>query len=517
MMPDWSAERRPSLESIKTLLLEESASPFPSAGRRPARAGRPCYPFSHPIHSTTNYYIKSGQISHCETFEESRVIMSRFGKIGRLPSDIREQLNRRLQDGEIGKDLVVWLNSVPEVQAVLKAEFGERPVNEPNLSDWKAGGYEEWLVHQYTMEQVNQLVANAKELGGASQTPLSELLTTCLAARYVVELGRLTVARTPREGTRPTAEAEGDGGCGTEGRDSRLKAAFPEREAEGNGGGDLERLRKLCRDVLALRRLDLAAQRLRIEREAADREMRKEEEERKEKLLKAEQNRRMVQSGRQALRAAGHHLPYDPSIDDEAQMQKEVAVAELRRVRDKLAALQARLLKDMERQEKYDQEMEEFEQAEEEKLAREADTAKEGEKLAGEPEAAGAAAEGQPVGAQGEPKEAKGAGQTVCPAPFASFGSPCAPTGWPSAAAPAASGSPASFSPSFAVSASRANFSSSACSNSSISWSYFSCRSISFRSLACSAASLSRTRLRSATATSFCICASSSMLGSYGR
>src|SRR6266700_596529 len=368
--------------------------------------------FSHSTHSTTTYYIKSVQISHGEKFEERKDIMSHKGKIARLPLAIREQLNRRLQDGEIGRDLVVWLNSAPEVQAVLKAEFGERPVNEPNLSDWKAGGYEEWLVHQDTMEQVNQLVANAKELGGACNTPLSELLTTCLAARYVVELGRLTVARTPREGTRPTAEAEGDGGCGTEGRDSRLKAAFPEREAEGNGGGDLERLRKLCRDVLALRRLDLAAQRLRIEREAADREMRKEEEERKEKLLKAEQNRRMVQSGRQALRAAGHHLPYDPSIDDEAQMQKEVAVADLRRVRDKLAALQARLLKDMERQEKYDQEMEEFEQAEEEKLAREADTAKEGEKLAGEPEAAGAAAEGQPVGAQGEPKEAKGAGQT---------------------------------------------------------------------------------------------------------
>ena len=66
--------------------------------------------------------------------------MSRFGKIARLPLDIREQLNRRLQDGEIGKELVIWLNSVPEVQTVLKAEFGDRPVNEPNLSDWRTGG-----------------------------------------------------------------------------------------------------------------------------------------------------------------------------------------------------------------------------------------------------------------------------------------------------------------------------------------------------------------------------------------
>src|SRR5713101_6059463 len=272
--------------------------------------------------------------------------MSRFGKIARLPLDIREQLNRRLQDGEIGKELVVWLNSVPEVQAGLKADFGDRPVNEPNLSHWRNGGYEDWLVHQDTMGQVNQLAANAKELGGASNTPLSELLATCLAARYAVELSRLPTTKTPRGGTRPTTEAEGNGGC------------------------DFEVLRKLCRDVLALRRLDLAAQRLRIEREAADREMRADEEERKEKVLKAERNREMVQSGRQALRAAGHHLPYDPRIDDEAQMQKEVAVEDLRRERDKMVALRAKLLKDFERQEQFDQEVEEEELAEEAERSR---------------------------------------------------------------------------------------------------------------------------------------------------
>src|SRR6266571_2526049 len=267
--------------------------------------------------------------------------MTHKGKIARLPLAIREQLNRRLQDGEIGRDLVVWLNSAPEVQAVLKAEFGERPVNEPNLSDWKAGGYEDWLVHQDTMEQVNQLVANAKELGGASQTPLSELLMTCLAARYVVELGR-------------------------------LKAAFPEREAEGNGGCDLERLRKICRDVLALRRLDLAAQRLRIEREAADREMRKDEEERKEKVLQAERDHQNWKKRRQWVRDAGVHVPFDPSVDDPADMRTESPAEALKRQTDKLAALHAKLEKDYKRGEEIDREMEEYEQAEEEKLAREA-------------------------------------------------------------------------------------------------------------------------------------------------
>ena len=297
--------------------------------------------------------------------------MARFGKIGRLPLDIREQLNRRLQDGEIGKDLVVWLNSVPEVQTVLKAEFGDRPVNEPNLSDWRTGGYEDWLIHQDTMQQVNELVANAKELTGASNTPLSELLATCLAARYAVELSRLTT-KTPREGTRPTAEAEGDKGCDLEGRKSRLKAAFPEREVEGNGGCDFEVLRKLCRDVLALRRLDLAAQRLRIEREAADREMRNDEEERKEKVLQAERDHQNWKKRRQWVRDAGVHVPFDPSVDDPADMRTESPAEALKRQTDKLAALHAKLEKDYKRGEEIDREMEEYEQAEEERLAREA-------------------------------------------------------------------------------------------------------------------------------------------------
>src|ERR1035438_7957478 len=52
--------------------------------------------------------------------------MTRVGKIARLPREIREQLNHRLQDGEIGKRLVDWLNSLPEVKAVLAGEFNGR-------------------------------------------------------------------------------------------------------------------------------------------------------------------------------------------------------------------------------------------------------------------------------------------------------------------------------------------------------------------------------------------------------
>src|SRR5208282_4794000 len=67
--------------------------------------------------------------------------MTRVGKIAHLPHDIREQLNRRLMDGETGRDLVAWLNSLPETQRVTLALFDGRPVSEQNLSEWKQGGY----------------------------------------------------------------------------------------------------------------------------------------------------------------------------------------------------------------------------------------------------------------------------------------------------------------------------------------------------------------------------------------
>ncbi len=52
--------------------------------------------------------------------------MSRNGKIAPLPRAIRDQLNQRLDDGQEAKDLAAWLNSLPEVQAVLAAYFSEQ-------------------------------------------------------------------------------------------------------------------------------------------------------------------------------------------------------------------------------------------------------------------------------------------------------------------------------------------------------------------------------------------------------
>ncbi len=67
--------------------------------------------------------------------------MTRIGKIARLPHALRETLNRRLQDGEPGTELVAWLNGLPAVKQALAKDFGGRPITEQNLSEWRQRGY----------------------------------------------------------------------------------------------------------------------------------------------------------------------------------------------------------------------------------------------------------------------------------------------------------------------------------------------------------------------------------------
>src|ERR1035441_7493325 len=104
--------------------------------------------------------------------------MTRTGKIARLPRGIREQLTRRLEDGELGTQLVIWLNALPEAQAMLAGEFAGRAISEQNLSEWKRGGYRDWLARQEVLAQVHELAADAEELAGGAQGGWGEAAAT---------------------------------------------------------------------------------------------------------------------------------------------------------------------------------------------------------------------------------------------------------------------------------------------------------------------------------------------------
>jgi len=108
--------------------------------------------------------------------------MARNGKIARLPLRVRRELNQRLDDGEQGKDLVVWLNGLAEVDEILKRDFGGRAVTEQNMSEWRQGGYLEWRRQQEAADLARCLSEQAEAISDESgEVPLSDQLSGMLA------------------------------------------------------------------------------------------------------------------------------------------------------------------------------------------------------------------------------------------------------------------------------------------------------------------------------------------------
>jgi len=152
--------------------------------------------------------------------------MTRNGKIARLPREVREEVNRRLRDGEPGPKLLAWLNALPAARALLAAEFGGREVSEQNLSEWKQGGYCDWLRHQDELALARELATDAAELKRSSRTVLSDVAAPLVTAKYLRMLQELN----------------------------------SEKPAT-----DWRRLRQLCNDLVALRQGDHSVERLRLE------------------------------------------------------------------------------------------------------------------------------------------------------------------------------------------------------------------------------------------------------------
>jgi hypothetical protein len=118
--------------------------------------------------------------------------MARTGKIACLPLEIRNELNRRLDDGESGRDLLPWLNDLPEVREMLARKFAGQPINKQNLGAWRAGGHRAWQARNEILSEARRemrseargLASDAGKLAGAAKGRLTDHLATVLAARY---------------------------------------------------------------------------------------------------------------------------------------------------------------------------------------------------------------------------------------------------------------------------------------------------------------------------------------------
>lgn len=96
------------------------------------------------------------------------------GKIGRLPAKLREEVCRRINDGETAPVILAWLNATPEAQDVCRKLFDAEPISAQNLSAWRAGGFEKWKAEQKAIRRTQERAAHSLALAKASGGNLSE-------------------------------------------------------------------------------------------------------------------------------------------------------------------------------------------------------------------------------------------------------------------------------------------------------------------------------------------------------
>ena len=89
---------------------------------------------------------------------------TRIGKISHLPKLIRDQLNHRLENGKQAPELLRWLNSLPETKELVATKFDSHPISPQNLTEWRQGGYQDWLRHQEREQRIKRLAEEGTDL-----------------------------------------------------------------------------------------------------------------------------------------------------------------------------------------------------------------------------------------------------------------------------------------------------------------------------------------------------------------
>ena len=103
-----------------------------------------------------------------ETMVRNGTARALVGKIARLPKDIREGLNCRLDDGQPASEILPWLNELPTVKGVLAKYFGGAPINDGNLSEWRRKGYQRWLERQEAAAELKELAEDMEDFSNAA-------------------------------------------------------------------------------------------------------------------------------------------------------------------------------------------------------------------------------------------------------------------------------------------------------------------------------------------------------------
>lgn len=105
--------------------------------------------------------------------------ITRKGKIARLPHALRERLNARLLDNESYPTILPWLNK----EAGLT---GAAAINDGNLSEWRAGGFSDWMEGIERVERTKRLAEFALRLAEAGGGTMN--LPAAIAGGQIMEV-----------------------------------------------------------------------------------------------------------------------------------------------------------------------------------------------------------------------------------------------------------------------------------------------------------------------------------------
>jgi hypothetical protein len=118
--------------------------------------------------------------------------MSRTGKIARLPHDLREEVNHLMECATPGRILLAWLNELPEVKEILAAFFHGKPINHQNLSEWRHGGFAEWLTRKDILDRAAGTTGSTDELEKIGHD-MADRACRLLSARLADTVSHLTL------------------------------------------------------------------------------------------------------------------------------------------------------------------------------------------------------------------------------------------------------------------------------------------------------------------------------------
>lgn len=121
----------------------------------------------------------------------------RNGKIARLPHALRKQVNQRLLDGETSTTILAWLNTEPAAIKVWEAHFEGLPANAENLSQWRVGGYADWIREREKIEATKELTDYSMALARAGGRKLSEGAQAILGGEILATIETILQSEVP--------------------------------------------------------------------------------------------------------------------------------------------------------------------------------------------------------------------------------------------------------------------------------------------------------------------------------